>query len=210
VPADGAITANLKDDEAVKFKPLPSQRALRERFSYDQETGILTWKALPVSMFAAVRHQTAEDRQRQWNAKYAGKEAGAASNGYRYLKIKGERYAVHRIIWKMVKGRNPKMIDHVEGEIDNNRIAEMRNTSAQGNARNRGLTTRNISGRIGVAWIPRSNKWRASGRVNGKTQHIVETASLEDAKEARSKWERANGFHRNHGQRQATSQRKTS
>lgn len=37
----------------AKYRPLPSQEFLLERFNYNQETGILTWKRRPKDHFVS-------------------------------------------------------------------------------------------------------------------------------------------------------------
>ena len=80
---------------------------LRECFSYDLESGFLTWLPRPRERFKTSQsHGT-------WNARYAGREAGAAhSGGYRTVTLSfgGSKHRLlgHRIVFALVNGEWPK------------------------------------------------------------------------------------------------------
>ena len=108
-------------------RPLPSVEYLNECFEYDSETGSLTWRERPVSHFEASTW-SAEAKCSTWDSRFAGKEAGSVgSEGYRCVKVDGQLYKAHRIIWKMIQGVDPaETIDHINGIKDDNRIANLR------------------------------------------------------------------------------------
>lgn len=91
------------------------------------------------------------------------------------IRINGKqcRYYCHRIIWEIHFGKIPKgmIIDHLDGDEQNNDIANLKLTNYSGNNKNRGIDSRNTSGITGVAistingyqyavahWIDNSNK----------------------------------------------------
>lgn len=141
--------------------PLPDQSYLLEILNYDPETGQLSWRERPKEMF-----KTTKDCRR-WNNRYANQRAftsvlQGASGGYLRGKINGRLYRAHRIIWKLVTGTDPKVIDHRNGKRTDNRWKNLRNVSHHGNSLNCGKYTTNTSGRTGVFWDKRRNRWGVS------------------------------------------------
>src|SRR6516165_2528570 len=98
---------------------------LGELLRYEPKTGKLFWKPRPIEMFAfdpsvhtTKRIYSAERAWKKWNTRYAEKEALTAINnwGYRHGQVLGQTMQAHRVIWKMVTGRFPEMIDHINGD----------------------------------------------------------------------------------------------
>ena len=144
-------------------KALPSSEALRQLLRYEPETGKLFW--LP----RASHHVTTSDiRGAAWaasafNAVWAGKEAFTYKDrrGYRHGKVCGTNYQAHRIIWKMVRGIDPKQIDHINGNPSDNRIDNLRAcTNAQNSCNYQKLGCGSSQYR-GVCWVRRDQKWAA-------------------------------------------------
>lgn len=109
----------------MRTNPLPSVAELRRLFDYDAEAGILRW-----------RHR--DDRLKNWNVLYAGREAGSRDGtGYVHLNFNGKYYQAHRIIWKLETGDDPTgEIDHIDGDRTNNRWINLRAATAQQNRMN--------------------------------------------------------------------------
>jgi hypothetical protein len=112
--------------------PLPSAKELKKRFEYDPKTGVLTWKRRSGPTHEISAH----------NARFAGKPAGSViKRGLkRYLMVQccgSPRYA-HRIIFKMMTGREAVIVDHIDGDGLNNRWANLRDATALNNQGNRG------------------------------------------------------------------------
>lgn len=122
-------------------KILPSQELLLERLNYDPETGKLYRNTDGKEAF------TFTDRQ-----------------GYRHGKINDVKYQAHRIIWKLVHGHDPIIIDHINGDQGDNRISNLRSCTIAENSRNYHKPGGSSKYR-GVCWT--NNTWVA-GISNGK------------------------------------------
>lgn len=105
------------------------------------------------------------------------------SDGYVVIIINGHNYYAHRLAWAMWYGDFPEgggqfLIDHVNGKRDDNRIANLKVASYEGNNRNAQKNSRNKSGTTGAfRWDKKfpSGKtyayWRATWHdENGKKQ----------------------------------------
>lgn len=58
-------------------------------------------------------------------------------DGYLYLQIGRKRYRSHRLAWFLTHGYWPKLIDHIDRDRANNRIANLRDATPSENSRNR-------------------------------------------------------------------------
>src|SRR5574337_469220 len=95
----------------------PTADRVRELFAFDSSTGILTRRTKASS-----------------NAE-AGAVAGHLSKGYLLVNVDGIKQKVHRIAWLHHYGEwPPGMIDHINGNRSDNRIANLRVASAAINA----------------------------------------------------------------------------
>lgn len=103
----------------MAVKVLPDAEYLRECFSYDPETGSLTWHARPDAHFRKKRDGKA------WNTAFSGSVAGAIArfrrHAYRIVTINRIQYHAHRIIWKMMTNEQIPLIDHVDSDGLNNK-----------------------------------------------------------------------------------------
>ena len=94
-------------------KPIPLESA-RRLFHYDPDTGVFTNRA-------------------------TGEVVPVPADWYRRqrLSIDGKSYYAHRVAWAMVHGVDPSgVIDHINQDIKDNRIANLRDVSQSENARN--------------------------------------------------------------------------
>ncbi|MGB3256072.1 HNH endonuclease [Buttiauxella gaviniae] len=173
----------------------PSIEFFRECFTYNAETGEIRWKERPENHFKA-RHDYLA-----WNNKYPGMIAGSiGTNGYRQITILGYPVKAHRIAWMMHTGNlidGP--IDHINGVKADNRICNLREATAELNARNRKASSLNKSGVMGVIWSKADGKWRARIGIGGKHISLGSFAILDDAIAARKSAEAKYGYHENHG-----------
>lgn len=125
--------SQVKDSYNPSGKPLPTQDFLRECFDYNFESGQLIWRVRPLEHFATLRGQSTS------NGRFAGKVAGHyhSRNGYLEIRFDKMLYKGHRIIYKLLTGEDPEgMLDHIDGDVSNNRIENLRVCTAQENARN--------------------------------------------------------------------------
>ncbi|MGE0056251.1 MAG: HNH endonuclease signature motif containing protein [Hyphomicrobium sp.] len=105
-------------------------QSLRERLSYDADTGSLVWIS----------------------GRLSGRGAGCRTkDGYCYVRIDSKNHYAHRVAWVLHYGENPvNQIDHLDGNRSNNRIANLRLATAAENAQNRVAYRNNKSGLLGV------------------------------------------------------------
>jgi hypothetical protein len=107
---------------------LPSQQELNDRFIY--KDGQLYVKSLYEHL--SKNHKDLLDSDlspisRGWDT----------PRGYQMISIDNQRYALHRIIYKMFKGEEPENIDHKDGNPRNNKIENLRHASESQNHQNR-------------------------------------------------------------------------
>ena len=168
---------------------------LRKLLNYDPDTGVLTWKARPLSMFST------DSQGKRWNSRYAGKLAFTANaDGYKLGKVFGASFRAHRVAWAIHHGEWPSgEIDHINRVKSDNRIANLRDVTKSENMRNTQLQKNNTSGHVGVCWCAQSRKWLASIRANSKQVHIGLFDNKADAINARMAASLSFGYHENHG-----------
>lgn len=175
-------------------KELPSVDYLRQRLAYAPDTGALTWLHC-----AGIRAT--------WNTKFAGRQAGYVmpSTGYVTVSINNARYLAHRVAWAIHFGEDPLTaeIDHINGDRQDNRIANLRCVSRRVNARNQALRTNNTSGRLGVYWEDCRRRWHAQIMVDGNCIFLGRYCEYSEAVSAREAAEIQHAFHENHGRRAA-------
>lgn len=109
-----------------------------------------------------------------------GEEVGWVSkHGYRECSIEGKRRKVHHVIWYLVNGVWPDMLDHINGNKLDNRIENLRPCSYAENARNRSKTERELPRNVYPAKT--KGKFKVSLQVNGKHHSFGVFDSLEMA-----------------------------
>jgi hypothetical protein len=164
-----------------------TQRRVRDVLHYNPWTGALTW-----------RHRLGGSRS--WNARFAGKKAGAPhGDGYIAVAIDGVRYLAHRLIWFYVFGYWPDEVDHEDQSRSHNRLDNLREVTRLENAKNHTLQRNNTSGHVGVSLIKSTGRWRAYYYVSKRQVEIGVFANRDDAIEARKAANDNNSFHANHG-----------
>jgi hypothetical protein len=147
---------------------------LRSVLSYDATSGEFIWKYR-------------EDASKRVNSLRAGKVAGTVRpDGYVAIKINKRLYLAHRLAWLFVyKKWPPEEIDHIDGDPNNNRIANLRLATRQENNRNVGLRKDNSTGIKGVYWYKPYEKFHARIQIDGKGIHLGYFETLEEATAAR-------------------------
>lgn len=153
---------------------------------YEPETGRLFWQERTPDLFADGKRSAAHACA-QWNSCHAGKEAflKRLPNGYLVGSIFNVKYPAHRVIWALVYGKLPEnVIDHINGDKADNRLANLRAATVSQNGMNRGLPANNSSGCKGVSWDRACQKWQAKIGIHGKTIYLGNFDHLEAAKAA--------------------------
>lgn len=146
--------------------------------------------------------------------------------GYLHVMLENFRkssYPYHRILYEWHHGKIPEgmMVDHINGDILDNRIENLRCVSNAVNGRNVGISDRNQTGLLGVRYRERENRggsyiafWNdESGKLKDKSfscRKYGEEKAFEMAVKCREKAiEKLNGiygvegYHENHGKRSA-------
>ena len=100
------------------------------------------------------------------------------SGGYVALQINSKTILLHRAIM----GETEELIDHKNGNVLDNRKENLRKATKSQNAINSGLIASNTSGYRGVTF--NGKHWRARITANGKTYHIGNYSTKEQASEA--------------------------
>ena len=167
---------------------------LRELIDYNPETGSMTWRERPVSMFE--NHGGRYTAQRSWkmfNTKHAGQPAfdTLCKSGYHTGTLKGYTFSQHRVAWAYVHGYWPaQALDHINRDRADNRIENLRLSTGTLNNHNKkvGARVHQASGFVGVAWYMPAEKWVAYVSKNRKRFHVgyfddpAEAALARDAK----------------------------
>jgi hypothetical protein len=96
-------------------------------------------------------------------------------------------YIMHRAI---INPPDDMIVDHINGNGLDNRKSNLRIASKEQNALNRGNNKNNTSGRKGVEFDNRNNKWRASIRYKNKLIHLGSYSLIEDAIHERERAEK--------------------
>lgn len=114
--------------------------------------------------------------------KAAHKEAGWSDDlGYRVMQIDGRKLFVHKLIYFLVMGIWENYLDHIDGDVTNNHVDNLRPTNHSGNMRNTRLSKRNKSGYKGVSWDNKWQKWTVRVRIDGRYRFFGYHEDLEFA-----------------------------
>lgn len=185
----------------LTVRQMPDSDYLHQCFDYNPDSGGLTWKARPVSHFKS------EALAINFNNKHVGKIAGCVlvtkTGKYIMVRIDGALLYAHRIIYKMFYGREPKIIDHIDGNGINNSIKNIRSCTTRDNSRNKRLFSTNTSGCTGVVWSRKKKRWGVNIVVDAKQIYLGSFADFNNAVKARRDAEIKYGFHANHGTNKA-------
>lgn len=148
-------------------KVILTQERLKEVLDYLPETGDFVWK---------VRSTKAD----------IGDVAGSVGPlGYRIMSVDGYRCLAHRLAWFYMTGAWPKKhVDHINGNKDDNRIANLRDVSVSDNAHNtKRLRSTNTSGFPGV--YPKRSMFLSRITVRNRIMHLGHFATIAQARIAR-------------------------
>ena len=145
----------------MKSKPLPSVERLNELFIY--EDGKLIAKP-----GKGVRKKSLL-------------EAGHTDKrGYCEIRIDYKLYLRHRLIWKMLKGYDPEVIDHINGVPGDDRIENLQDTTQRHNGQKSvNFTKRKHSLPLGVHHS--GKRYYACAHLNGKSTRLGTYDTPEEA-----------------------------
>ncbi len=113
-----------------------TQEKVKELFDYSDEN-ILVWKSRdPITSHI-----------KTWNTKNAGRPAGSRrTDGYVRIKIDGQFYLRHRLVFLWNHGFLPEKVDHKDNIPGNDWVDNLRPASHAENMRNSKLPKNNTSG----------------------------------------------------------------
>lgn len=138
---------------------------LRYLFRYEPETGILYWKNHP---------------------HIPGNAAGTSAPGkHMCVSILKRMRLVHRIIWQIVYGEEPLMLDHIDNDPRNNRLSNLRPCTLNSNQHNTRLSRLNRTGAKGVSLY--QNGYIATIGANNKTLYLGRFHTVDEAAHAYNK-----------------------
>lgn len=135
---------------------LLSAEKARRFFAYDADTGGLAWKIKPGRSIRV------------------GDPAGTEHKGRTTVGIDRRMYPIGRLIWLIAYGVWPVgVVDHINGNPLDNRLANLRDVPQRVNVENRRKpTSRNKSGLLGVSWHAGNQAWRATIVARGRQRTI--------------------------------------
>ena len=108
-----------------------------------------------------------------------GTDGYVTSSKYKY------NNSVNIRMHKLVMPPNNLDIDHINHKKYDNRKSNLRCVTHSQNHMNKKMQSNNTSGVVGVGYIKKNNKWRATIKINGKQKHIGVFDTKEDAAIAR-------------------------
>lgn len=162
----------------------------RQLLRYEPEVGKLYWLHRP-------------GQPGSWNSRYVGSEAFTCigPKGYKIGRIFDMLFKAHRVAWAVQHGRWPDgVIDHINGDVADNRLCNLRDVPNEVNLRNARRRIDNASGVAGVYWNKAIGKWTAGARTAPKVyKHLGCFSTREEAISARTAHNAANGFTERHG-----------
>ena len=187
-----------------KAKPLPPLTFLNECFRLVDDSKLFWRDERPLEHFQS------EHGLRMWTSRFKGKEAGNVNKatGYRivYASCNGTRRTIkaHRLVWALHHQDLPcptLEVDHIDGDVLNNHVSNLRLVSHSDNMRNTRMYSCNTSGVNGVSWNKEQEKWKAYILINRKRKHLGTFDTIKEAAAARKAADIEHGYTDRHGEK---------
>lgn len=140
-----------------------TQEYLKAHLHYDPITGIMKWT------------QSNGCNARRLKRGYAG---STLPTGYKQIKLQGKFYYVHRLAFLYMHGYMPRVVDHINGEVADNRWINLRPVSHIQNLWN-SVSSHSNAGYRGVSKSGKS--YRARIGCNNAVLHLGTFTSPEEA-----------------------------
>jgi hypothetical protein len=147
----------------VTVKILPPRRRLKQLFDYDPDTDLLTRRLLPRSAFVSNAAWATHKR-------FVGQHfRGGPRQSHVSVLVDGVYFKVHRVIWKMVTGREPPaVLDHENRNSKDNAWANLRRSTKSQNCANSRARSNHAKG----AYPVDRGKWMATITVRGQRLYL--------------------------------------
>lgn len=144
-----------------------TQERLKQLIHYNHLTGVMTWLNNK-EVAPAVRGKVVTNK---------------TNHGYGRIGIDKHVYLQHRIAWLYHYGEWPKqVVDHIDGNKQNNMISNLRDIDFKSNVRNQRLNKNNKLGLMGV--VARGKKFAANIYVDRKPIYLGLFETAQDARQA--------------------------
>lgn len=169
-----------------------TQEYLKSILDYDKDRGVFTRRHTRGRFKAGTEIDPSLNKKRK---------------SYPFIKIDNKQYGMHQLAWlyengELIIGHNNEdgfVIDHIDGDVQNNRIDNLRKITLAENSRNRTISKNNKYGSQGIDFKEKTNRWVANIRFNYEFIYLGSYLTKDEAIAARQGAERALGFHENHG-----------
>lgn len=165
-------------------------------FDYDARTGSIRAREAPDHLFTSIHSA----RSYRAHVRVGSERGVVTSGGYKTVQFCGRRIMAHRLAWILQTGAAPfEVVDHINGDAQDNRWSNLRSVSQSMNLRNARLRKDNTSGCPGVFFTKRDRCWIARIKINRKEIHLGYFETKDRAVAARLAAQVKYGFTHRHG-----------